>query len=116
LQNTLLACCPANGVFCLAVLLLPARAGVQPVLPPRFCDDRVQVLQADARLLTPAVLEQYTTDVSAASASPAGWIGMVAGLSAAAAAATAAALAAGVSTHAASTAGSVLLLLGSAQE
>lgn len=39
-------------------------AFVQVVVPNRFCDDRVQVLQADARLLTPAVLEQYTTDVS----------------------------------------------------
>jgi len=37
---------------------------VQVVVPQRFCDDRVQVLQADARLLTPAVLKQYTTDVS----------------------------------------------------
>jgi hypothetical protein len=37
---------------------------LQVVVPPRFCDDRVQVLQADARLLTPAILEQYTKDVS----------------------------------------------------
>jgi hypothetical protein len=33
-------------------------------LPPKFCDDRVAVLQADARLLTPDVLQAYTTDVS----------------------------------------------------
>lgn len=37
----------------------------QPVVPPRFCDDRVAVLQADARTLTPAILESYTKDVSA---------------------------------------------------
>jgi hypothetical protein len=37
---------------------------VQVVVPQRYCDDRVQVLQADARLLTPAILERYTTDVS----------------------------------------------------
>jgi hypothetical protein len=33
-------------------------------LPPKFCDDRAAVLQADARLLTPDVLQAYTTDVS----------------------------------------------------
>jgi hypothetical protein len=33
-------------------------------IPPKFCDDRVAVLQADARLLTPEVLQAYTTDVS----------------------------------------------------
>jgi hypothetical protein len=33
-------------------------------LPPKFCDDRVAVLQADARLLTPDVLQAYTADVS----------------------------------------------------
>jgi hypothetical protein len=38
---------------------------VQPVVPPRFCDDRVAVLRADARTLTPAILESYTKDVSA---------------------------------------------------
>ncbi|WIA19425.1 hypothetical protein OEZ85_004043 [Tetradesmus obliquus] len=31
-------------------------------IPPKFCDDRVSVLQADARLLTPEVLQAYTTD------------------------------------------------------
>ncbi|KAF6254985.1 ribosomal RNA methyltransferase FtsJ domain-containing protein [Scenedesmus sp. NREL 46B-D3] len=31
-------------------------------IPPKYCDDRVAVLQADARLLTPQVLQQYTTD------------------------------------------------------
>lgn len=50
--------------MCVPVLL-------QPVVPPRFCDDRVQVLQADARLLTPAILERYTTDVSGAPAAAA---------------------------------------------
>lgn len=38
--------------------------GLQVTVPPRFCDDRVKVLQADARLLTPAILQQYTSDVS----------------------------------------------------
>jgi len=33
-------------------------------VPQKFCDDRVFVLQADARLLTPDVLQQYTKDVS----------------------------------------------------
>ncbi|KAF8058916.1 rlmE [Scenedesmus sp. PABB004] len=31
-------------------------------VPPKHCDDRVYVLQADARLLTPDVLRQYTAD------------------------------------------------------
>jgi hypothetical protein len=39
----------------------PAR--IDP-LHPRFCDDRVKVLQADARLLTPEVLLEFTSDVS----------------------------------------------------
>lgn len=34
----------------------------EPVVPPRFCDDRVAVLRADARTLTPAILESYTKD------------------------------------------------------
>lgn len=33
-------------------------------IPQKHCDDRVFVLQADARMLTPEVLEQYTQDVS----------------------------------------------------
>lgn len=32
-------------------------------IPQKFCDDRVCVLQADARLLTPDVFSQYTQDV-----------------------------------------------------
>jgi hypothetical protein len=32
-------------------------------VPPRFCDDRVQVMQADARLLTPDALLEFTSDV-----------------------------------------------------
>jgi hypothetical protein len=41
-----------------------SRGGHQPSVPPRFCDNRVQVLQADARLLTPDVLQRYTSNVS----------------------------------------------------
>lgn len=32
-------------------------------IPPKHCDDRVYVLQADARQLTPDVFQQYTQDV-----------------------------------------------------
>eukprot|EP00879_Flechtneria_rotunda_P023892 GHRR01025302.1.p1 GENE.GHRR01025302.1~~GHRR01025302.1.p1 ORF type:complete len:136 (+),score=33.04 GHRR01025302.1:513-920(+) len=35
-------------------------------VPPKYCDDRVAVLQADARLLTPEVLQHYAQDVSSA--------------------------------------------------
>jgi hypothetical protein len=32
----------------------------QPVVvPPRFCDGRVKVMQADAREVSPTVLQQY---------------------------------------------------------
>lgn len=37
----------------------------EPQLPPKFCDHRVKVLQADARLLTPDMLLDFTQDVSA---------------------------------------------------
>lgn len=36
----------------------------EPKLPPRHCDDRVRVMQADARLLAPEQLLEHTTDVS----------------------------------------------------
>jgi 23S rRNA U2552 (ribose-2'-O)-methylase RlmE/FtsJ len=99
-----------NCGFVEAVLLLPACAGVQPVLPPRFCDDRVQVLQADARLLTPAVLERYTTDVSAEHqhSQLVGYALLLGYVSSCNKTAAALKLAAGVSTHAASTAGSAI--------
>lgn len=35
-----------------------------PQVPPKYCDDRVKVIQADARTLTPDMLTEYTTDVS----------------------------------------------------
>lgn len=35
-----------------------------PVVPPKHCDDRVRVIQADARLLSPEQLLEHTTDVS----------------------------------------------------
>jgi len=38
-------------------------------VPPRFCDDRVKVVQADARLMTPEMLTEYTTDVGVG-----GWV------------------------------------------
>lgn len=38
---------------------------LQPVVvPPKFCDSRVKVLQADARTLPPSVLVDYAPEVS----------------------------------------------------
>ena len=43
---------PSPSPFCLT--------SAQPVvLPPRFCDQRVKLLQADARELNPAVLQEF---------------------------------------------------------
>lgn len=35
----------------------------EPSVPPRHCDDRVRVLQADARLLAPQQLEEHAPGV-----------------------------------------------------
>lgn len=36
----------------------------EATLPPKHCDDRVKVVTADARLLTPDMLLAHTKDVS----------------------------------------------------
>lgn len=36
----------------------------EATLPPKHCDDRVKVMTADARLLTPDMLLAHTKDVS----------------------------------------------------
>lgn len=47
--------------LCAACVLL---CGLQEVVvPKKFCDDRVQVLQADARTIPPALLAQYAPEV-----------------------------------------------------
>ena len=34
-------------------------------MPPKFCDDRVRVMQADARTLPPSVLQEFAPGVRA---------------------------------------------------
>lgn len=42
---------------------LPLNSHLQPVtVPEKHCDDRVKVIQADARTLSPALLAQYAPD------------------------------------------------------
>ena len=67
-----LGCVPGAWLQVACQQLGPKEAGglvlgldIQEVsVPKKFCDDRVKVLQQDARLLTPEILTEYTQDVS----------------------------------------------------